>query len=353
MSNIEKIDKNFKVETKIQKDDIVFYNPLEKPFKIYGIFKEDGHFKRIPTNVAESVSDGVVRLHKDTAGGRIRFKTNSDYVAISAKYNRTGKMPHFALTGSVGFDLYADNVYTATFVPPFDIEDSYESVIDFKIKTENMRDITINFPLYSCIDEIYIGLSKNAKIEESAPYKNKKPVVYYGSSITQGGCASRPGNSYQAVISRRLDLDYINLGFSGNAKGEDEMADYIKNLDMEIFVYDYDHNAPTKEHLEKTHERMFKIIREKNPALPIIMMTRPQYNPTPFAKELKPVIEKTYNNAINSGDKNVYLIDGTCLMEIAKGDGTVDGAHPNDLGFFSMAKAVGDVIEEIIKKTDV
>jgi hypothetical protein len=80
------------------------------------------------------------------------------------------------------------------------------------------------------------------------------------------------------------------------------------------------------------------------------MMTRPQYTPTEYAKSLKTVIQKTYDNAVNCGDKNVYLIDGVKLMEIAKGDGTVDGTHPTDLGFFSMAKAVGDVIEEILNK---
>ncbi len=348
MSDIEKIDKNFKVETKIQKDDIKFFDPMEKPFKIYGVFKENGRFRRIPKKIAESVSEGVFNLNNRTAGGRVKFKTDSDYVAVNVKYNHIGKMPHFPITGSVGLDLYDGTEYIGTFIPPFDVEDSFESVLDFKDK--KMHDVTINFPTYSGVDEIYVGISENAKILEFNPYKKEKPIVYYGSSITQGGCVSRPGNSYQAIIERRFDLDYINLGFAGNARGEDEIADYIKNLDMEIFVYDYDHNAPTVEHLEKTHQRMFNKIREKNPLLPIIMMTRPQYKPTERAQKMKAVIKKTYDEAIKNGDKNVYLIDGSDLMKIAEYNGTVDGCHPNDLGFYSMAKAVGDVIEKILNK---
>ena len=86
-------------------------------------------------------------------------------------------------------------------------------------------------------------------LKDAPEYRIKKPVVYYGSSITQGGCASKPGSSYESILSRRFDCDYINLGFSGTAKGEDEIVDYIKGLEMSVFVMDYDHNAPTTEHL--------------------------------------------------------------------------------------------------------
>ena len=348
MTSIEKVDKNFKVETNIQKDDIKFYNPEEKPFKIYGVFKENGCFRRMPESVAKNVSEGVFYHHINTAGGRIKFKTDSKYVAVNVKLSQKSKMPHIPFTGSIGLDMYDGVKYVKTFVPPISVEDSFEGVIDFE--DEKMHDVTINLPTYSGVSEIYIGLSENAKILESEPYKNKKPIVYYGSSITQGGCASRPGNSYQAIIERRNNLDYINLGFSGSAKAEDEMIDYIKNLDMEIFVYDYDHNAPTVEYLENTHKKMFDKIREKHPTLPIIMMTKPKYEQTEYAVKFKNVIQKTYDEAIKNGDKNVYLLDGQELMKIAKYDGTVDGCHPNDLGFFSMAKAVGDVIEKILNK---
>ena len=342
MSDISKIDSNFAIETKIDKEDIKFYKIDEAPFKVYGVFRENGKFRRMPEDVAKSVSEGVYALHSNTAGGRVRFVTDSPYIAIYAKMDGLGKMPHFTLTGSVGFDLYIDNYYAKTFVPPLDIEDGYESI--FELEKKELREITINFPLYSNINELFIGLQDTAHISEAEPYKNAKPMVYYGSSITQGGCASRPGMSYQAIVSRALDYDYINLGFSGNAKAEDEIIEYIKNLDMSIFVYDYDHNAPSVEHLEKTHEKMFKAIREKNPLLPVIIMSRPKHFLTDGEKIRRNIIETTYRNAVLSGDKYVYFIDGEALTELCKDSGTVDNCHPTDFGFASMAKALTEVI---------
>ncbi len=349
MKNISEVDKNFSIKTNIEKEDICFYDAKEKPFVIYGVFYENGKFRRLPEEVAKTVNEGVLALHANTAGGRIRFRTNSPYVAIHTEMPFVGKMPHFALTGSAGFDLYIredKDCYFKTFIPPFGITDGYGSVIDFP--TSEMREITINFPLYSDLSELYIGLSKNSSVEKATPYKNEKPIVFYGSSITQGGCASRPGLSYQNILSRRFDTDILNLGFSGSAKGETEIAEYIKNLSMSVFVYDYDHNAPTAEHLRETHEKMFKIIREQNPELPVIMMSRPRCFLNDQEKERLEIIRKTYLNAIENGDKNVYLIDGKTLMKDTGNEGTVDDAHPNDLGFYSMAKAVGDVLENII-----
>lgn len=346
MNNIDKIDTNFKVETKLGKEGIRFYNVLHGAFKIHGVFMEGGKFRRMPEVIASTVSEGVQRLHSNTAGGRVRFKTNSTYVAISAKMEAVGKMPHFALTGSAGFDLYEDNVYKKTFVPPYDIEDGYESLAE--LESADMREITINFPLYSDVKELYIGIDENAEVLEPSPYANEAPVVYYGSSITQGGCASRPGSSYQSIVSRRCNLDFVNLGFSGNAKAEDEMIDYIKNLDMSIFVLDYDHNAPTIEHLRATHEKLFKAVRSQKPDMPIIMMSRPKHRLTEDEKERRHIVQTTYNNAIMAGDKNVYFIDGEALTELCGNDGTVDNCHPTDFGFASMAKAVGDVISKII-----
>lgn len=348
--DISKVDKNFKVETNLNKSDIKFYDCKAEPFKIYGVFYEDGKFRRMPEAVASTVNGGVKGLHSNTAGGRVRFKTNSSYVAISTKIG-TCRMPHMAYTGSMGFDLYikknGEFIYINTYKPTVDVKDGFEGVIELGDTTD--KEILINMPLYGNVNELYVGLNDDAYVAEPETYAIEKPIVYYGSSITQGGCASRPGTSYQALISSKIDCDYINLGFSGNAKGEDEMAEYIANLDMSMFVYDYDHNAPTLEHLEKTHERMFKIIREKNPNLPIIMLSRPKYRLTDDEEKRFEIIEKTYKNAKANGDHNVYLIKGTKLMEIARFEGTVDNCHPNDLGFYSMAQALIPEIKDILK----
>lgn len=346
MKNISDIDTNFKVGSNINRNDITFVDSLQKPFSLHGVFHQDGKFRRLPEDVALSVSEGVHILHANTAGGRVRFKTDSKTIAISAFMGGLGKMSHFPYTGSIGFDMYADGVYVKTFVPPHDITDSYESAYDFN--TKKLRNITINFPLYAEVVSLYIGLENGCECFEPDPYANSKPVVYYGSSITQGGCASRPGSSYQSVIERRFGMDYINLGFSGNAKAEDNMTDYIKNLDMSVFVYDYDHNAPSVEHLESTHEKMFKAIRCAHPDIPIIIMSRPVHYLTEVEQKRRDIIETTYKNALLSGDKNVYFLDGKMLTELCGNDGTVDGCHPTDFGFASMAKAVGDLMEKYI-----
>ena len=355
MQDIAKIDSNFNVETKIDKEDLKFYDAESKPFRIYGLLREEEGLCRIPRDVAEKVSPGVLALHGHTAGGRIRFVTDSPYVAISAEMKNIGKMCHFALTGSAGFDLYIDEGegqrYHGTFRPPFDIETGYESVLDFPDRKK--RVITIDFPLYSDVKKLYIGLHEQALLDQAPDYRYEGRVVYYGSSITQGGCASRPGNSYQAIISRLLDWDYTNLGFSGNAKGEDAITDYISSLDMQCFVMDYDHNAPSVEHLENTHERMFKRIRERQPELPIVMVTRPKAHLTDVDMLRLAVVERTYQNAVDAGDENVYFVRGCDLIapELAE-VATVDGVHPNDSGFVSMAYGLCKVLKGIYEKME-
>lgn len=352
MRHISDVDENLKVSTNIGKDDVVFYDIEEEPFKIYGVTLENGRYRRMPEAAAKSVSDAVDFLHSQTSGGRVRFKTDSPYIAIHAEMPYIGKMPHFALTGAAGFDIYVRengvDQYRRALIPPFEITDGYDAVQSFR--TTKMREITINFPLYSDVSKLYIGLSDKAQVLAPEPYRYQKPIVYYGHSITQGGCASRPGNAYPNRISRRFDCDFINLGFSGSGRGEKEIAEYIAGLDMSIFVYDYDHNAPNIDHLRNTHERMFKIIRQAQPDLPIIMMTSTTMPHCSDDKEgRKKVIYNTYCNAVNNGDNNVYFIDGSKILAECGFDATVDGAHPNDWGFYHIANVVGDVIEEILK----
>ncbi|MBQ4631349.1 MAG: AGE family epimerase/isomerase [Clostridia bacterium] len=349
--DIKEVDTNFQVTKDFQKGNMKFYDVDEAPFKVYGLIREDGYYRRMPNDVAKSVSPGVHWLHTNTAGGRIRFMTDSDYVIVHAEMENMSKMSHFPYTGSAGMDIYVNEDgtqnYWGTFVPGLEDTLGFDSIKDFG--TRKMRDITINMPLYSDVKKVYVALADDAEVKEAPLYYNDKPVVYYGSSITQGGCASRAGMAYQAIVSRRFNQDFVNLGFSGNGKAEDEMIDYIKNLEMSMFVMDYDHNSPTVEHLEETHPKLFNAVRENHPDIPIIMMSRPRIILTEDEEKRLQIVKNTYDTAVAGGDKNVYFIPGTELLGDARDEGLVDRCHPTDLGFWNMAKRLGDEMEKILK----
>jgi len=353
---IEEIDKNLKVETNITEPDIVWLNALEAPFSLHGVFydKEQGCFVRMPQKVADTVSSGVAHLNHNTAGGRIRFRTNSSFIGIRAVQKVNRLMPHITLAGQSGFDLYRKNdvgkeIYYKTFMPPIEMTEGYSS----PVKTDGKEtEYTINFPLYDNVQELYIALKKDAIIEAPAPYAVEKPIVYYGSSITQGGCASRPGNSYQAMISRRLDADHVNLGFSGSGHAEKEIVDYLAELckNASAFVCNYDWNAGTEEYLEKTHLPLYRRVREENPNLPILFLSEPEIvlNPTRMLPRLE-IIRKTYLTAKAEGDEKVWFLPGNKIYEGDHWDAcTVDGCHPNDFGFYRMAVAIEAYLKEML-----
>lgn len=360
--SIGNIDRNLAVSGTINGVNLKFYNARRSPFCIYGFLSDNDpeRFRRIPYEVAERVNPGVLGLHANTSGGRVRFQTNSACVAIQAIMPGKCLMPHMPFLGSAGFDIYASDgesyFYKGSFVPPTDRADRYESIIEFGER--KMRDIIIHFPLYDEVADLYIGVEPTAVVERGNTYCSELPIVYYGSSITQGGCASRPGNSYTNIISRNLNVDHINLGFSGSAKGEMVLAEYIAAQPMSLFFYDYDHNAPDLEYLAKTHEKFFLTIREKNPDLPIIIASRTDTpkNNTECENILRrrDVILRTYSNALKRGDNHTMFIDGSEVFREAEKLGvsadscTVDGVHPNDLGFACMSKVFGDAINKAL-----
>ena len=192
-------------------------------------------------------------------------------------------------------------------------------------------------PLYDPVEEVYIGLAAGADLEAPEPYKYEKPVLYYGSSITQGGCASRPGNAYQAMISRKLDGDFLNLGFS---------------LDPFVFVSDYDHNAPNADYLEATHYNLYETFRRAHPDTPSILVSKPDFTRGAEQDERRlAIIRESYEKALANGDRHVYFIDGSHIFDGEFSDScTVDGCHPNDLGFYRMAIVIGAVVEQAINE---
>ena len=353
-SNISKIDKNLAVESVLDKDGIAFYDVKNAPFSVYGLYdyKNTSPFRRLPEDIAEATNEGVATLSRHTAGGRVRFSTDSDFICIKVKMNDVVRFPHMPASGHAGFDLFVDfpegheSRYVKTFMPPANpTENGYESKIELKSKAK--RYFTINFPSYCGVSELLVGISKDAYLGAGLPYKNVAPIIYYGSSITQGGCASRPGNIYQNVVCRRNNIDYLNLGFSGSGKGEDVIVDYMASLEMSAFVSDYDHNAPTVEHLAATHYKMYEKIRAAHPSIPYIMVSKSDVDGDyDNAIARREVIYSSFKKAYASGDRNVYFIDGSSIYRGRyQNMCTVDGCHPNDLGFALIAEAISAELE--------
>jgi len=361
MSKLAKYDQNMASETGTVRDENLYFpDPFAPPFRLGGFYwyNEDKKLHRLPARIAKNVSEGVAYLATQTAGGTITFQTDSNRLYIEATVVEAELSQKFTACGRCGVDVYMRRadfdrlVYVKTVLPDpgvkemrLDIPDISALMLKGSSKTV---EILINFPPYDGVEKLMVGLEKGAAISEPAPYTLEKPVVFYGSSITQGGCATRPGNAYTNHLARRLNIPIVNLGFSGSGRGESLMAETIADMDISAFVMDYDHNAPSPEHLEKTHEPFFKIVREKNPELPIIMISRqsPEHKMTPVRKE---IIRRTYNNAITAGDKNVYFIDGETLFGTTDRDAcTVDGTHPNDLGFLRMADGIEPVLRQAL-----
>lgn len=345
--DVSAIDKNL-ILSELPEGTDVELHPVPSPkISLYGVSHTPDGFVRLPHELAPRVNTGVGVLYRNTAGGRLRFKTDSPYLVITALARGATDMSHMARVGSSGFDFYIDGNFRGSFIALWRREgDLYRYTAMREIGSGG--EVLIHLPLYNDLLALSVGIKPGSTLDlPDTDYLPVAPVVYYGSSITQGGCASRPGMSYQAILSRRLNVDHINLGFSGSAHGEIEIAEYIASLKMSAFVLDYDHNAPTVKHLEKTHQPFFDCIRRAQPTLPIILLSRPTYR-MPENDRREAVIYKTYTDALARGDENVYFISGRELMADALDEGTVDNCHPTDLGFWSMANSIEPTLRKVL-----
>ncbi len=353
--DIGKIDRNLAVPSLKADDDAVFYSAKAEPFDGYGFydFRGEPGFRRMPDDVARSVSRGVASLYRKTAGGRLRFTTDSSFIILRCRMSGISKMVHMPLISSAGFDLYIDcpedgsSRFYDVFRPTMDMTDGFEAKVTFGHR--KIRSLTLNFPSYSNVDELLVGLEPDAVLSGGSPYLPVKPIVYYGSSITQGACASRPGNAYQNIICRRNRTDYINLGFAGSAKGEATMAHYLAGLEMSAFVSDYDHNA-TLDTLTVTHSALYRTIRENHPDIPYVIVTMPDLHKRDYDvnQRRRDICYGTYIEALRAGDRNISFVDGGSLFAGANEDCcTVDTIHPNDYGMLMMADRIGAELDWI------
>ena len=356
---LSQIDPNF--EGTPLGEEVPAFHPIPSgPMELGGFawYGSEGAFCRLPRNALERMNEGVRTLAWHTSGGRVRFRTDSPLIALSAELDSAADMSHMPRTGSGGFDLFFGTGADMRFVKGVRHEAGSRIVEGVFVSNlpRRMRDCTIYFPLYRGVTSARLGLTADSEIQAPRPCGTKAPLVFYGSSITQGGCASRPGNAYTALVARRLDADFINLGFSGSARGEPAMAEVIASMTMSAFIMDYDCNAPDPEHLRRTHQPFFQVIRDAQPRLPVVMVSRPDYHHDVHDerhagdKARLDIIRATCRAAVDAGDRHVRFVDGSRLFGDDNRDAcTVDGCHPNDLGFYRMARGIAPAVREALR----
>lgn len=364
-STIQGIDSNMSYNTGHITNGIRWMKPYEEPLRLSGFeyFKTDGVYRRLPLNkkeLFEEVNPNLNILGENTAGGQIAFRSNSKKILVRAK-NLTGhNMVNMPATGQCGFDCYIGQrgerlkFYGIT---RFDIkEKEYECEIVNNLKGNEIRDVLINFPLYDGVTEVEIGIEEGAELLPPKPFNGEGKIVFYGTSITQGGCATRPGMAYTNILSRWLNKEVINLGFSANGLGEYEMADVIAGIkEVSCIVLDYEANAATTGRLEASLTGFIDIIRKSHPLVPILVVSRIPYLADFYDEELlkkrngyRNFQLKTVEERRMKGDENIHFLNGHDLMDEYFDEYTVDFIHPTDLGFWKMAEGFYKVIKDLL-----
>ncbi len=332
-----------------------FYEITESPIKIYGLSVVDGRerkFWRLPESILSEMPQ-LDYLGRRCTGGRVRFATDATEFMIRMTLKEAAEDINFPTAGSAGVDVYygkgTESVYGG-YLAPWSHSQEEITIEKTFMKPAGMVTVTVNLPRNDHLLGMEIGLPEGATLEAAEEYSLQAPIVYYGSSITEGGCVSRVGCAYTSILSRWLDADYRNYGFSGCAKGEEEFARFLASHEkMTAFVYDYDHNTPSIRHLQETHEKFFLMFREAHPEVPVLMLSRPDVDPyTEDIQQLRDIVCQTYQNARARGDKNVYFIDGrTYFGDLGRAECTIDGVHPTALGMMRMAETIYPVLRKM------
>ncbi|MDN5210842.1 SGNH/GDSL hydrolase family protein [Fulvivirgaceae bacterium BMA12] len=312
------------------------------------------YYDRLPQQAKQKVRKPVWDLSKHTAGLVIRFRSDAHKIKVRYGLNGSFQMPHMPATGVSGVDLYAKNsdgqwhwlrgnrsfADTTRYVfDHIDPSDQYH---------ELGREYQLYLPLYNSVKWLEIGVPEGASFEP-LPVRQEKPIVVYGTSIAQGACASRPGMAWTGILSRKMDRQLINLGFSGNGRLEKAIIDLLAEIDAKIYVLDCLPNlTPTKDMtIEEVERRIIasvKKLKEKRPEVPVLLAEHAGYSDGTLNKErheiytkLNEVLRKAYWQLKNAGISGLYVLPRS---EMALGmDGYVDGTHPSDLGMQHYATA--------------
>lgn len=284
----------------------------------------------------------------------VRFRTNAR--EIHADYSVTSKnlaMPHMPATGVSGLDLYGkDDSGDWRWIAVCKPTTQQTKTTLVKGLRAGARDYAIYLPLYNGTESLKIGVDALKTFEPIAP-RTEKPIVFYGTSITHGACASRPGMPHPSILGRRLDRPVINLGFSGNGKLEKEVGRFLVELDPCVYVLDCLPNMVAAEIQERT-EPMVRQLRAEHPDVPIVLVEDRSYSGSWVLSSQKErnrtsreAFKAAYRRMLDAGAQKLSYIDGEGLLAENRDD-TTDGSHPSDLGFFNQANVMEPVLRKAI-----
>jgi lysophospholipase L1-like esterase len=341
-------------------EETTWHNLAALPLEGKGWTATQHLYDRLPAKAEGVVRAEVWDLSHDSTGLRYRFVTDASVLRGRWKLRQEGQLalPHMPATGVSGLDLYVRDgerwhwVGAGRPVNP----GLNEALLAEGLKQEK-REYLLYLPLYNGVESVEIGLPAGATFEPAPDrYAEQKAILFYGTSIVQGGCASRPGMAHAAILGRMLDWPIINLGFSGNAKSEPEVAQLLAGLDPAVYVLDSLPNLSAEETAERL-EPFVKTIRAAHPKTPIVLVENVMYADSPFKQArlskvvaVNSLLKKLYDKMKSDGDAAVYYVPAGSLLG-SDGEDTVDGTHPTDLGFLRMAEGMAPVLREALRPT--
>ena len=319
-----------------------------------GFADTDAYFDRFPARAKAVVRADVWNLSRHTSGMSVRFETDSP--GIYARYELTQperNMPHMAATGVSGLDIYGklpDGKWQ-WFGVARPVAQQIVAALGNDI-APGRRAYVVNLPLYNGVKSLEIGVRKGTGFWPTPPRKDK-PILVYGTSITQGACASRPGMSFVNILGRRLDRPVLNFGFSGNGRLEIEVGRLLAELDPAIYVIDCIANA-TVEQIEKRTVPLVKLLRAARASTPILLLDERRDGSETLLPDLfktreekTPPFKKAYDALVAEGVANVHFRTGDDVLG-KDGEATVDGSHPNDLGMMRYADALEPDLRKLL-----
>ena len=351
------IDKQLAVRQ--SSDPTLWYDIRELDIEGKGWQDTEHFYDRLPLRAKGVVRDAVWELGQQSAGLFVRFVT--DGTTIKARWilrsERLGS-EHMPATGVSGLDLYvrkeAGGWHWLGVGRPSQFPVNQKTLVEGL--APGTHEFLLYLPLYNGVESVQVGLAPDAFLAKAPqrPSEKAKPILIYGTSITQGGCASRPGMAYTAILGRRLERPVINLGFSGNGPMELELGRLIAELDPAVFVLDCLPNMEAGQVAERAVP-FVKMLRQKRPDTPIVLVENITYTNAVFVSSRNEsctsknaALRKAYQQLVEEDIKRIFYLPGDLLLG-QDGEATVDGTHPTDLGFLRMADAMEPVLREALK----